>query len=449
MPMEANINALWFGGQDEKGTENTAPIHRGKWVGGDLTLARDDGSEAWSDLTKYGGNTDWVNSQQGNGNPAIEAAPSNTGAMGWLAHGAEEFTTGVNNVWTIAGMPTAGQYTLVIWDCNQEIPVPGVLNTMTAAALATAVNTAMATAGYGATSVVGAGGPLNTTPITLTFSGGAAAHKPFYLSKIEDTTAPAATLTATVPAVRGSHLFTPQLALPHWATFVKHIGSSVVQREAYVDGLIGGLTLESTTANKASRLTPTILFLDPANVRDTDPAAEIATGIDGKPFIYTDGAGTHNIDGLVQRGVSQMTFTTNEDRTPVPGDDVVFYDFATGTPTVTLGTTMVFDDAGRRQYNRGVYGVEEPAAGTKPLKNIPALGSYGFHIKQKDSRGLLTGNELRLSIGGVKWAIPTAPAASQQGGPTEIALAGSMRPLGGDSPPYELEIINGDGAYTA
>jgi hypothetical protein len=123
MPLEPNISGLWFGKQSAKATENTTPTHRAIQVGGDFNIARDDGNENWSDLTKYGGNTDWINSLVGNGNPAIEATPSETGALLWLAHGAEVATAGTNNVQTLSGNPTTGVFTLNIWDGYQTIPV--------------------------------------------------------------------------------------------------------------------------------------------------------------------------------------------------------------------------------------------------------------------------------------------------------------------------------------
>jgi hypothetical protein len=449
MPMEPNVYGLWFGKQTAKATENTAPAHRAIQVGGDFNIARDDGNEGYSDLTKYGGNTDWINSLVGNGNPAIEATPSETAAMLWLAHGAEVVTAGTNNVWTLAGSPASGVWTLNIFDGNQTIQVVGVTNTVTSGALDTSIEAAMAAAGYGANQVVVAGGPLNTTPITITFSGVGSASKPFYLTKTADTTSPAVTLTNTTPGVRTKHAYVPQITQGHWATFVKRIGTTVIQRQAFIDALIGGFTLESSTANKATRLTPTILSLDPGKVVASDPAAGLPTGVDGKPFLYTEATGTFTVDGFVQAGQSQMTFTVTEDRSPVYGDDAVPYDLAVGKPAVTIGATIVFDATGLAEYNRLVYGTASPATGTKPLRNIPALGSYSFDMKQKDNQGNLTGNELKVTIPGVKWAVPDAPGPNPDGGNTEVALAGSMRPLGGAIQPYTCEVWNGDTAAYA
>jgi hypothetical protein len=450
MPLEPNISGLWFGKQTAKATENTTPAHRAIQVGGDFNIARDDGNENWSDLTKYGGNTDWINSLVGNGNPAIEATPSETGALLWLAHGAEVATAGTNNVWTLGGTPTTGTFTLNIWDGFQSIVISAVAATVTSSALDTSIEAALAAAGSGATQVVCAGGPLNTTPITITFNGTQTASRPFLLTKTVDTTSPAVTVVNTTPGVRAKHTFTPQLAQGHWATFFKRIGTTTIQRQSFVDCLLGGFTIESSTANKATRITPTILSLDPGVTKTSDPAALLPTGIDAKPFLYTEATGTFTVDGFVQAGQSQMTFTVSEDRSPVYGDDAVPYDLVVGNPSVTIGATVVFDATGLAEYNRLVYGTASPTAGTKPLRNIPALGSYACDFKQKDSAGNLTGNELKITIPGVKWAVPDAPGPNPDGGNTEVAFAGSMRPLGGATQPYTIDVFNGDAAaYSA
>src|ERR1051326_3445444 len=98
MPMEPNLYALWAGKQSAKGTENTTPTHRFVQVGGDVAMNRDEGSEDWSDLSKYGGQTQWLNSLTGGGTPALEATPSETAALLWLAHGGETVTAGTDQV---------------------------------------------------------------------------------------------------------------------------------------------------------------------------------------------------------------------------------------------------------------------------------------------------------------------------------------------------------------
>lgn len=449
MPMEPNVNAIWFGGQSAKATENTTPIHRAQQLGGDFNIVRDDGSEQWSDLTKYGGTTDWVNNLTGTGNPVLEATPSELGALLYLMHGSETRTAGTNNVWTLGGSPASGAFVLNICDGAINISVASQANTVASAALQTAINSAMNAAGYGASSVACTGGPLNTTPIVITFSGTGAASRPFYLSNSTDTTSPAATLTNTTPGVRTKHNVKPALTPGLWTTWCRRIGTSVIQRQSFIDTFVGGLTLEAGTGSKAMRMTPNLISLDPGKVLSADPAQALPTGVDSKPFLYTDGSGAFTVDGFVQAGQSQMQLTITEDRSPVYGDDVVAYDTVVGDPGVTIAATVIFDATGLAEYNRLVYGTASPTAGTKPLKNLPALGSYSLNIQQKGIDGNTTGNRLVVSIPGVKWAIPDAPDPNPSGGNVEISLAGSMRPLGGSSDPYSIDVYNADtAAYT-
>lgn len=453
MPQEPNIYALWFGKQSAKGVENTTPTHRVIQVGGDLAINRDDGQEAWSDLNKYGGQTDWINTLTGSGTPAIEATASELGALLWVAHGAETAVAGTDNVQTLtAGTATGGTFDLLIYNGTTTITVAAVAWNVTSAALDTAIEAALAAAGYAATQVTAAGGPLNTTPITVTFNGTQTAKRPWATMTTTTTSLTGGTgpaITQTTPGVRAKHTFIPQATQGHWCTFCKRIGSSVIQRQSFIDCLVGGFTIEGSTANKAVRITPNILSLDPGKVLATDPAAALPTGIDAKPFLYTEASGLFVMDGTTIQGQSSFTFTVNEDRGPVYGDDVVAYDLAVGQPTVAISITLIFDSVGLARWNNLVYGSTAPVAGTKPLRTIPGLGSYSWDYKQKDGQGTLTGNRFVGTVPGVRWAIPPAPGPNPQGGNTEITLAGGMRPLGGAIQPYTLDVYNADTvAYT-
>ncbi len=45
------------------------------------------------------------------------------------------------------------------------------------------------------------------------------------------------------------------------------------------------------------------------------------------------------------------------------------------------------DAAALAQFNRLVYGTSAPAAGVKPLRSIPALGSFAASLRQRDNAG--------------------------------------------------------------
>src|SRR5437868_5793825 len=101
--MEPNYYGLWIGKQTAKGTPNTAPSKRLVQVGGDFNIPRSDGEENYSDLTPYGNRTDWVNNVLGQGEPGVEATPTELAYLLWLAHGGETVTA-------VTGPPTAQKH---------------------------------------------------------------------------------------------------------------------------------------------------------------------------------------------------------------------------------------------------------------------------------------------------------------------------------------------------
>jgi hypothetical protein len=459
MAQELQRSAIWYGKQAAKGTENTTPTHRALQVAGDFELNRDIGSVQVSDGTKYGSQIRFLNTMAGTGTPGIEATPSEMASLLWLAHGAEVFAAGTNNVWTLGGAPSSGTFTLNIWDGAQNIVIAAIANTVTAAALDTSIEAALAAAGYGANAVVVAGGPLNTTAITITFNGttglGTAA-KPFYLYKTADTTSPAVTVVNTTPGVRGKHTFTPQSTQGFWTTFVRSVGTSVVQRHSMVDCLIGGFTIESSQAQKDMRITPNLLSLNPYKIVAADPAQALPSGADARPFFYTEAQNTVTLgtgaSTAIINGASAVSLTVNEDRSPAYGDDVVPYDFAVGSPTVAVSLTFIFDSVGLGRWNELVYGTATPATGATPLRGIPSAGSLTADWKQKgpapDGTTFLTGNEAKATLPSLNWDVPPAPPPNPGGGLAEVTIGGTLAPSGAVTP-YTLDLWTADNATFA
>ena len=248
------------------------------------------------------------------------------------------------------------------------------------------------------------------------------------------------------PPAKTQHKYVPLPGLGHWHTWATRLGSQVVDRLQNNDCQISQLVVEGSTANKAVRVTPTVISLDPGEQRAADPAATMPTKA---AFIYTDGTGRFAIDGTVFRGHSQFTLTINKDLTPVYGDDSTVHDLAIGTVSVTIGVTLYFDTDGRAQFNKLVYGSTTPAAGTKPAKVITGIGSYAFDLRARDSAGAVTGDKYVLTLPKVKWAIPDAPDPNVEGGTPEIALAGAMRKPAAGTQPYTIDIDCDAAAFTA
>ena len=340
--METGIYGLWAGAQTVKGTPVTAPAHRFKMVAGGWQMPRTDGSEGFSDLSKHGDESDWVDTLVGSGSPGVEATPSE---LAWL-------------LWAFTGGETTA-------------------------------------------AVVG-------------------------------------------PPAKTKHTTVPLPGLGKWVTFFGRKGQSVIMRQQHYDALISQLVIEGSTANKAIRVTPSWVSLNPGIVKTADPAAAMPTG---KPMLYTDGTGTFTLDTVVVKGHSQFTLTLNDDITPIYGDDNKPYDFSIGNPTITLGVTLYFDADGLAQFNKLAYGSATPAADTPPLTRLPSLGAYSFYLKSKDAAGAFDGNEVKLTMPGVKWTLPDAPDPSPGGGTAEIALAGAARKVGSNAL-WTIDVSNDDALYT-
>ena len=93
---ESNIYALWVARQTSgKGTAATTATKRLIHVAGDLDLNREDGSENYSDLDRFGQATDYISSVSGQGTPGIQAQPNSVAYLCWLFFGGATFTAKV------------------------------------------------------------------------------------------------------------------------------------------------------------------------------------------------------------------------------------------------------------------------------------------------------------------------------------------------------------------
>jgi hypothetical protein len=261
----------------------------------------------------------------------------------------------------------------------------------------------------------------------------------FYAMEGGETTAP-----VTGPPAKTKHTAVALPGLGHWLTWVTRQGSAVIDRLQWNDVQIGQLQVEGGTASKAVRATPTLISLDPAEQRAADPSQAMPADAS---FLYTDGTARFKIDGTAFRGHSAFTLVINKDLQPVYSDAETVYDLALGNVGVTVTVTNWFDADGHAQFNKLVYGTATPAAGAKPLRGLPALGSYGFDLRARDAAGAANGDKFVLTIAGVRWQIPDAPDPNPEGGAAEITLTGLVR-KSGSNPHYQVDIDTDAGAFS-
>ena len=238
--------------------------------------------------------------------------------------------------------------------------------------------------------------------------------------------------------------FEPGSSAGFWATFWKRVGLSQVVRQKFNDCRITSLRFEGSTANKVVKITPTILSLDAGEIFGADPAVGINPA---DPFLYTEGAGRFTIDGVPYSGHSQFAITFDNAENPYYGDGVRPVDVFAGNAQVTLeAITLALDAASYAQYCKQIYGTANPANGTKPIEQLPTIGSYSVDLrKTKDANGVARAADavesLKIELGGVHWTPDQAIAPNPDGGLIELAFGGSMRKKhDGGAPPLAPKI---------
>jgi hypothetical protein len=255
----------------------------------------------------------------------------------------------------------------------------------------------------------------------------------------------AETVTANVEkATLNDHVTQPGATNPDYLTFWEKEGLSVTQRLRHNDCLITQVQIEGSTANKALRITPTILSLDPAQFLTADPTWVTMPTAD-QVMLWTEAASTFTVDGVVFRGQSQYTITLNRAGTPVLTDDVVPQEVQWGTPEATVAGTFQADADAQTIWNKYVYGTATPANNAKPTRSLPALGSWSAEHKKGAATTLV--GRFRPEAAGVRWAIPEWPGPNPDGGNPTLTFTGGMR-LNGVNPLWKMTFTSASPAFT-
>jgi hypothetical protein len=445
MPLlETNLYRIWAAKQSAKGVPATVAAKSFKQVAGSVVVAVESGSENFSDGTQFGDVTQWLNSISSSGAPGIEAGTDELGWLLWMFHGSESVSpAGTNNVQTgtITGTPTGGTVQIRYDGRNTT----GLAHNSTAGAVQAALELLP---NIGSGGVTCGGGPW-PAGITVTFAGTNTQKRPHPLmtqvtpNSLTGGTAPTLTFAQTTPGVNAKHTFTPSGNPGFWLTWWQTVGSSTIQRLKHNDGRIGTITIEASTGAKAVRVTPNLLFSDPAEVYQTDPVLVMPAS---PVLLYTEGAGAFKIDGQVFTGQSQFQITLNLDLSFVYGDDVVPFDMQRGNASATIAATVLMDEVMLAKWNEWVYGTSTPTNGQKPIKRIPPVGSYDFNLLKKDSAGQTIGS-FDGSFPGIQWELPDSPGPQADQGSAEVGLTGRLQRLPGFQP-YTFNVGNQVAAYT-
>jgi hypothetical protein len=115
MALESNLYALWAAKQTAKGTPATEATKRFNQVAGDVNTNREDGSENFSNMERFGNMTDFVNTLTGEGAPGIQATPTEAAWLFWVFFGADT-VTGAADPWKHVFTPQAnGGFWATFW----------------------------------------------------------------------------------------------------------------------------------------------------------------------------------------------------------------------------------------------------------------------------------------------------------------------------------------------
>ena len=445
--LESNIFGLWAAMQPE-GRGTPADMSVGskmlRWIGGDITTARTDGTEDYSDNTLFGPTVDFVNTLIGNGSPQIQAQPGTLAWLSWLACGQEPVTGGANDVQTITSTATGGTIGISMNGYKATVAFDA-----TAEQVATAMNAAVNASDVSlpAGSFTATGGPLGTAGVVLT-GAGPLANMPFPTMTIDNSNATGGTaeVAHTTVGEGFTHTATPSDAGGFWSTWFKSVGSSTNIKHQYNDCRISSLMVEASSASKVAHVTPTLISLDPGEIESTDPTKADDGTI---PFIYTEGAGSWTIDDIVFNGHSAFSMTATWGLTEWYGDDVTPYALVNTRASVALNAiTIILDEQGLGEFNQIIYGSRNPTPGTRPLHTVSPLGSYAGTLTKVSPYTGLPQASVTFEFPTMKWDPGLSITPSVAGGPVEIPLAGAFRKQPGQIP-FTITTVNPDPAYTA
>lgn len=330
--IENRVEGCWWNKQTAFQSPAATAFRRGRKVGGDMNVTREDENEPYSSGQRFNTAADFINAISGQGDPVLQGQPGVLGHLAYLLLG-QETVTGVADPFTHVATP----------------------------------------------------GP----------SG-------------------------------------------FWTTWWKLVGATVAERQKFNDCRLISLRIEASSESKVLKITPTFISLDAGEIFATDP---VAIEEPGEPFLYTEAEGTFTIDGTVFRGHSSFAVQINDAVEAWWGDSVNPNDIAFGLGNIVVEEiTLLVNAQGLGRYNQIMYGTPTPAAGTKPIKTLGALGSYSFDMTRGVNR------QAKIELPGVKWSPDLAIPGNPEGGATELNMSAEARPAGTD-PMIRISTKSADPAY--
>lgn len=232
-----------------------------------------------------------------------------------------------------------------------------------------------------------------------------------------------------------THTLTSDADDSNWLTFVQRIGTGdVVLRDQFVDCRIVGYELEgSAGSDDPVTIKATIIGLTVEASQPSDPVATDDPTDESQPYVWTDIAGSVEIDGDTFRNVSQLALSVATGEELYFSDDVTAYDIVSGEPSIEVAGTFLVDEDGLAIWNKIHYGSAVPATGAGITRD-ELRGSIEWSWAYGSSSSLRSAT---YTLGNVTLTTDSEITPSPEGGAAEISIAGAVD-----------EADNGDSALT-
>jgi hypothetical protein len=230
--------------------------------------------------------------------------------------------------------------------------------------------------------------------------------------------------TVTGSSAPYTHTLTSEADDSAWLTFVQRIGTGdTVLRDKFIDCRVVGYELEgSAGSDDPVTIKATVIGLTVEAAQAADPTPTDDPADESEPYVWTDIAGSVEVNGDTFRNVSQLALSVATGEELYFSDDVSAYDIVSGEPSIEVAGTFLVDEDGLALWNQIQYGSAVPAEGDgitrDELKGALAWSwSYGATSALRSAS---------YTLANVTMTTDDEITPSPEGGAAEISIAGAV-----------------------
>lgn len=201
---------------------------------------------------------------------------------------------------------------------------------------------------------------------------------------------------------------------PYTATYQKSLGTGALSvKHQFAESRLSRVALEVGIGQRIARLEVDGLSADPAVPLAAIDEPNFAPEYPLRPFTLGDLRGSVVLGGInLTEEVSHFRYAVARGVEGAQGESVRYFGLLDGEGLVEAGVTAWFTDEVRRLWNLIVFGNENPAAGAKPIEDIPNLAFVGSlsHGEVAEYEGI----DFDIPLAAVSTDSPLAP--TREGG---------------------------------